>query len=103
MTAGVAAAGAAVVAGAVAPRTVRAELKGKTKHSVCRWCYQKTPLEELCTKAKAAGVDVTLEEWEDMFHIWHFFAGMLPEGLQAIERIGEFVRQRTAGAVAAIA
>lgn len=54
-------------------------------------------------KAKAAGVDVTLEQWEDMFHVWHFFAGMLPEGQQAIERIGEFVRQRTAGAVAAIA
>ena len=52
-------------------------------------------------KAKAAGVEVTLEEWEDMIHVWHFFAGMLPEGQQAIERIGEFVRQRTSGAVGA--
>ncbi|HEX6031663.1 MAG TPA: alpha/beta hydrolase [Tepidiformaceae bacterium] len=55
----------------------------------------------LAGKARAAGVDVTLEEWEDMFHVWHFFAGMLPEGQQAIDRIGEFVRQRTGGAVGA--
>jgi acetyl esterase/lipase len=55
----------------------------------------------LTQKAQAAGVDVTLEEWEDMFHVWHFFAAMLPEGQQAIDRIGEFVRQRTGGAVAA--
>ncbi len=52
-------------------------------------------------KATAAGVDVTLEQWEDMIHVWHFFAGMLPEGQQAIDRIGEFVRQRTSGAVGA--
>jgi acetyl esterase/lipase len=55
----------------------------------------------LAEKARAAGVDVTLEEWEDMFHVWHFFAGMLPEGQRAIDRIGEFVRQRTGGAVGA--
>lgn len=52
-------------------------------------------------KAESAGVEVTLEPWEDMFHVWHFFAGMLPEGQQAIDRIGEFVRQRTSGAVGA--
>jgi len=57
----------------------------------------------LAEKARAAGVDVTLEEWEDMFHVWHFFAGMLPEGQQAIDRIGEFVRQQTARAVTATA
>ncbi len=31
-------------------------LKGNVKHSACRWCYQKTPLEELCVSAKAVGV-----------------------------------------------
>jgi hypothetical protein len=30
-----------------------------------------------------------------MFHMWHFFAAMLPEGQQAIDRIGEFVRKHT--------
>ena len=39
-------------------------------------------------------VDVTLEVWPDMFHVWHFFAPMLPEGRQAIEEIGTFIRSR---------
>lgn len=54
----------------------------------------------LAERAKAAGVDVTLEEWEEMIHVWHFFAFMLPEGQQAIERIGEFVRAKAPAAVA---
>src|SRR5690606_25356705 len=55
----------------------------------------------LADRARAAGVDLTLEPWEDMFHVWHFFAGMLPEGQQAIDRIGDYIRQRTQGAVGA--
>ena len=47
----------------------------------------------LTERAKAAGVDATLEVWEDMIHTWHLFAPILPEGQQAIERIGEFLRQ----------
>jgi len=50
--------------------------------------------QRLAERAKAAGVEVTLEEWEEMIHVWHFFAFMLPEGQQAIERIGEFVRAK---------
>ena len=46
----------------------------------------------LDAKAKAAGVDVTLEVWPEMVHVWHIFAAMLPEGQQAIDRIGVFVR-----------
>jgi acetyl esterase/lipase len=49
----------------------------------------------LADHARAAGVDVTLEPWEDMIHMWHSFAAMLPEGQQAIDRIGEFIRQHT--------
>ena len=43
--------------------------------------------------AKAAGVDATVEVWDDMIHDWHQFAYMLPEGQQAIDRIGGFIRQ----------
>jgi acetyl esterase/lipase len=43
-------------------------------------------------KAKAAGVDTTLEVWPHMPHVWHLFGGFLPEADQAIERIGEFVK-----------
>ena len=49
----------------------------------------------LADRARAAGVDVTLEPWDDMIHMWHMFAAMLPEGRQAIDRIGEFIRQHT--------
>lgn len=45
-------------------------------------------------RAKAAGVDVTLEVWPEMPHVWHAFAGMLPEADQAVARIGEWVRQQ---------
>lgn len=50
----------------------------------------------LADRAKAAGVDVTLEAWDDMIHVWQLFAAMLPEGQQAIDRIGEYIRQRAA-------
>ena len=49
----------------------------------------------LVERAKAAGVDVTLEVWDDMIHVWQFFAPILPEGQQAIDRIGEFFREHT--------
>jgi monoterpene epsilon-lactone hydrolase len=47
----------------------------------------------LVERARAAGVDVILEPWDDMIHMWHMFAAMLPEGQQAIDRIGEYIRQ----------
>jgi monoterpene epsilon-lactone hydrolase len=47
-------------------------------------------------RARAADVEVTLEVWDDMPHCWHTFAGLLPEADQAIERIGHWLRERTA-------
>jgi len=49
----------------------------------------------LAGRAKAAGVDVTIEEWPDMVHVWHMFGSFLPEARQASDRIGEFIRERT--------
>ena len=49
----------------------------------------------LAERATAAGVDVTLDVWDEMIHVFQLFATMLPEGQQAIDRIGEFVRERT--------
>ena len=49
----------------------------------------------LVERAKAAGVDATLEVWEDMPHNWHTYAAILPEGQKAIDRVGEFVRKHT--------
>ena len=41
--------------------------------------------------AKAAGVDVKIELWDDMIHMWQMFATLIPEGREAITKIGEFV------------
>jgi acetyl esterase/lipase len=49
----------------------------------------------LAERARAAGVQVTLEVWEAMWHVWHGWAAELPEARQAIARIGAFVRERT--------
>jgi epsilon-lactone hydrolase len=48
----------------------------------------------LAERARAAGVEVSLEVWEEMWHVWHAWAGSLPEGRQAIERIGVFIREK---------
>ena len=37
---------------------------------------------------------MTLDVWEDMIHVFQAFAPMLPEGQQAIEQIGEYLRAR---------
>ena len=50
----------------------------------------------LSSRAEAAGVEACFESWEEMIHVWHLFAPMLDEGQRAIERIGEFVRAKTA-------
>src|SRR5215470_17093654 len=44
-------------------------------------------------RAKAAGVDVTVEEWPSMIHVWHWFLPMLDEAEHAIDVIGRFVRR----------
>jgi epsilon-lactone hydrolase len=47
----------------------------------------------LAERAGAADVNVTLEIWKDMVHGWHIFAPILPEGQQAIDRIGTFIKE----------
>jgi epsilon-lactone hydrolase len=48
----------------------------------------------LAARARDHGVDVTLEVWDEMPHVWHAFAGLLPEADQAIERIGGWLSGR---------
>jgi acetyl esterase/lipase len=50
---------------------------------------------ELAKRAKAAGVQVEVDVWDDMPHVWHHFAPILPEARQAIGRIGEFMKKHT--------
>jgi epsilon-lactone hydrolase len=48
----------------------------------------------VAARAREAGVDVTLEVWDEMPHVFHAFAGLLPESDQAIERIGDWLQHR---------
>lgn len=45
-------------------------------------------------KARLAGVNVTLETWPGMWHVFQGFAPYVPESHKAIEKIGEFIRGR---------
>jgi acetyl esterase/lipase len=49
----------------------------------------------VAAKAKAAGVDVTIEPWDGLIHVWQLFGPNVPESEQAVARIGEFVRKHT--------
>jgi acetyl esterase/lipase len=52
-----------------------------------------TRLEE---RARAAGVDVTLDVVPEMVHVWHIFAGAAPESDEAVAKVGAFVRRYVA-------
>jgi acetyl esterase/lipase len=45
-------------------------------------------------RATAAGVDVTLEVWPEMIHVWHAFGAAVPESEAAVTRVAEFVAAR---------
>lgn len=51
---------------------------------------------QLADRAKAAGVDTTLEVWDRMIHVWHWFLPMLDEAQRAVDGIGRFIRARAA-------
>ena len=40
----------------------------------------------ITARARDAGVDVTLEPWEEMIHVWQMFVPVVPEARQAVER-----------------
>ncbi len=46
-------------------------------------------------KITASGGTATLEVWDGMPHVWQMFAPLVPEGPQAIAKLGEFIRAQT--------
>lgn len=48
----------------------------------------------LAERAQAAGVDVTLEVWPELWHVFQFFAPILPEAQRSLEQLAAFVRAR---------
>ena len=47
-------------------------------------------------RARTQGTEATLEVYDELWHVFQSWAGGLPEGQQAIERIGAFVRRKLA-------
>jgi len=45
-------------------------------------------------EARRQGVDMTLEVWPEMVHVWHWYATEVDEGREAIESIGDFIKRR---------
>jgi len=48
----------------------------------------------LADRAREAGVDVTLEVWEQMWHVWHLLGDKMPESKRAIDEIAAFVGEK---------
>ncbi len=48
---------------------------------------------QLAERARAAGVDATLDIYDHMIHVWHWFLPMLDEAQTAVDAIGQFVRR----------
>jgi acetyl esterase/lipase len=47
----------------------------------------------LAERARDAGVDTTLDVWEDMIHAWHVFGAFIPQAKQAIADIAVFTNR----------
>ncbi|GLQ32012.1 alpha/beta hydrolase [Litoribrevibacter albus] len=45
----------------------------------------------LAQRAEAQGVSVVLEIWEEMWHVWHFQAGLLSESNEAIQQLANYI------------
>jgi epsilon-lactone hydrolase len=50
----------------------------------------------LAARAEAAGVEVDLQVWNEMIHIWPYFADIIPEGREAIAAIARYIRAKAA-------
>ena len=52
----------------------------------------------LAERASAAGVDVELWVAPEMIHVWHVFAGMVPESDVALAALGGWIDARLSAA-----
>jgi acetyl esterase/lipase len=50
----------------------------------------------LAEKLEAAGIDVEIEVWPEMWHVFQMFVGKMPESRRAIEKIGAYINKAIA-------
>ncbi len=77
------------------------KLNGRIHHSVCKWCYDKIPLDDLCKAAKEIGLQsVELVEVKDFPTLKNHglicamvtgVPGMIPRGLNRVENHDDIV------------
>lgn len=46
-------------------------------------------------KAKNSGVEIKVDYWDKMVHVWQVFGPYLPEALEAIEKLGNYIESKT--------
>jgi acetyl esterase/lipase len=51
---------------------------------------------EIARRAREAGVDVTLEVFPEMIHVFHAFVGVVPEADAALDEVARFLREHIA-------
>ncbi len=51
-------------------------------------------------KLEEAGIEVELEVWPEMWHVFQLFVGKMPEARKAIRKIGDYLRRTPGEAVA---
>ena len=50
--------------------------------------------ERIADECIAAGIDVELEVWPEMWHVFQMFVGKMPESRRAIKRMGAYIQSR---------
>lgn len=46
-------------------------------------------------KAKAAGVNIEVEYWDKMVHVWQAYGPYLPEAMKALKKMGDYIENKT--------
>jgi acetyl esterase/lipase len=47
-------------------------------------------------RTRTAGVETDLRVWPDVFHVWHAFAQIPPEGQAAVDEMAAFLEEHLA-------